>query len=266
MESWLVGGSAATGAADIVLLVESRAPSRRRCSSRSSERRARRSRRAAPTSSCRPGTQLVVPLAGLVLGEESPVIRVTAIGRAGARRRCRRASPAPCSPGGVDQVGAIAVAGAAAGRSPASRSRRTRARTARRTRRPSLRMLSPTADTTATITATPIGARSRRARADDRPARGRACRPRSSSAACRSGQYTVEVVGRAPRSSPPCGRRPASARALTSPGTPPRRRSSAPSLFAAPPGPPPVAHAREPRRRAGRRVASTPSTARSTAR
>ena len=53
---------------------------RRRCSSRSSARRAPQVPAGGSELVVAPGAQIVVPLAGLVLGEESPVIRVTAIG------------------------------------------------------------------------------------------------------------------------------------------------------------------------------------------
>ena len=117
-----------------------------------------------------------------------------------------------------------------------------------------VRMLSPAADTTATITATAVGAAQPVPRADDRAARGRASRPRSSSAASPSGQYTVEVDGGARPLSPRCGRRPASARDADFAwytAAPPVDRAE-PVRDAARPAA--RAHAREPDRRGGQRV------------
>ncbi len=103
-----------------------------------------------------PGAQIVVPLAGLLLGEESPVIRVTATG-APVQAALQTSITRTLVPGGVDQVGAIAIAeasqvipGVVVTQNPGADGASDAAT--------KVRILSPNADTTATITAVPIGA------------------------------------------------------------------------------------------------------------
>ena len=94
MESWLVGGSAATGASDVVLLAN---PGTVPASVQLTVFGAAGPQVPAGGSELvvAPGAQIVVPLAGLVLGEESPVIRVTAIGAPGAGRAAGEHHPHP---------------------------------------------------------------------------------------------------------------------------------------------------------------------------
>ncbi len=154
MESWLVGGSAATGAADLVLLsnpgvvpatvqltvfgaVGAQTP---------------------PGGSdliVAPGTQRAVPLAGLVLGEGSPVIRVSAVG-APVHAAIQASITRTLTPGGVDQVGAVpetapvqVITGIAVTRAPGDDGASDAATL--------LRILSPSADATAQITVTATG-------------------------------------------------------------------------------------------------------------
>ena len=107
MESWLIGGSATTGAADIVLLANPGAvPATVQLTVFGA------SGAQVPAGGTdlvvAPATQIVVPLAGLQLGEESPVIRVTATG-APVQAALQASITRTLLPGGVDQVGAIAV-------------------------------------------------------------------------------------------------------------------------------------------------------------
>ena len=108
MESWLVGGSAATGAADVVLLAN---PGTVPASVQLTVYGAGGAQVPAGGEelTVAPGAQIVVPLAGLLPGEESPVIRVTATG-APVQAALQASITRTLVPGGVDQVGAIAVA------------------------------------------------------------------------------------------------------------------------------------------------------------
>jgi hypothetical protein len=155
MESWLVGGSAATGAADIVLLAN---PGTVPASVQLTVFGAGGA--VTPTGGTdlvvAPGAQIVVPLAGLLLGEESPVIRVTATG-APVQAALQASITRTLLPGGIDQVGATAVAapeqiipGVDVTQNPGADGASNAATL--------VRILSPNADTAATITVTPIGA------------------------------------------------------------------------------------------------------------
>lgn len=155
MESWLVGGSAATGAADVVLLTN---PGTVPATVQLTVYGAGGAQVPAGGSDLviAPGVQIVVPLAGLILGEESPVIRVTATG-APVQAALQASITRTLVPGGVDQVGAIAVAdtvqsvpGVSVTQNPGADTTSDAATL--------VRVLSPNADTTATITATPSGA------------------------------------------------------------------------------------------------------------
>jgi hypothetical protein len=155
MESWLVGGSATTGAADVVLLAN---PGTVPATVQLTVYGAGGGQIPAGGSDLviGPGVQIVVPLAGLLLGEESPVIRVTATG-APVQAALQASITRTLLPGGVDQVGAIAVAeteqvvpGVTVTQNPGAEGASDAATV--------VRILSPNADTTATITAMPIGA------------------------------------------------------------------------------------------------------------
>jgi hypothetical protein len=102
-----------------------------------------------------PGQQRVIPLAGLVLGEASPVVRVSAAG-APVHASLQTSITRTLTPGGVDQVGAIreplpiqTITGIAVTRSPGAEGASDVATV--------LRVLAPSADTAATITVTPVG-------------------------------------------------------------------------------------------------------------
>lgn len=159
MESWLVGGDATTGAADLVVLANpgdvaaevtlvvygATGPS---------------SPAAGSGIVVPAGTQRVIPLASLALGEEAPVVRVTA-SQAPVRATLQTSITRVLTPGGVDQVAASAVpsstitipgvAIALAPDDPAASDVPTR-----------LRLLAPAADGTATVTiraaSGPVGA------------------------------------------------------------------------------------------------------------
>jgi hypothetical protein len=155
MESWLVGGSAATGASDVVLLAN---PGTVPATVQLTVHGAGGAQVPAGGTDLlvAPGTQIVVPLAGLLLGEESPVIRVTATG-APVQAALQSSITRTLVPGGVDQVGPIAVAdvlqsvpGVTVTQNPGAEAAPGAATI--------VRVLSPNADTTATITAVPIGA------------------------------------------------------------------------------------------------------------
>ncbi len=155
MESWLVGGSAATGAADVVMLAN---PGTVPATVQLTVYGAGGAQVPAGGSDLviAPGVQIVVPLAGLLLGEQSPVIRVTATG-APVQAALQASITRTLVPGGVDQVGAIAVAdtvqvvpGVTVTQNPGADTTSDAATL--------VRVLSPNADTTATITATPSGA------------------------------------------------------------------------------------------------------------
>jgi hypothetical protein len=107
MESWLVAGSAATGAADLVLLAN---PGTVAATVQLTVFGA-----AGPQSPpggtdliVPAGSQVIVPLAGIALGESTPMIRVTAQGtpiQASVQSSITRV----LLPGGVEQTGAVAA-------------------------------------------------------------------------------------------------------------------------------------------------------------
>ena len=150
-ESWLVGGATTTGSADIVIISNPGA--------------------VAATVELTvfgtggpvvppggdlvvaPGTQQALSLAGLALGQDSPVIRVSATG-APVTAVLQTSLTRTLVPGGVDQVGAIekpeneiVIPGVAVARADGPG---TDAATV-------LRVLAPSADTTAHVTVTPTG-------------------------------------------------------------------------------------------------------------
>lgn len=108
LDSWLVGGSATTGAADLVLL------------SNPGEVAATvqitvygvDGPQVPPGGAdlvIAAGTQRVIPLAGLALGEQTPVVRVSAVG-APIHASLQASIIRTLTPGGVDQVGPVAQA------------------------------------------------------------------------------------------------------------------------------------------------------------
>jgi hypothetical protein len=153
LESWLVGGSGVTGAADIVVLSNPGAvPATVQLTTYTAK-----GAQTPPGSQIivPPGTQQFVPLAGLVLGETAPVIRVSAVG-APVHASLQASITRTLTPGGIDQVGAMTaptrtqtIAGVtvtakpgAAGASDASTI---------------LRLLAPSATAAATVTVRPVG-------------------------------------------------------------------------------------------------------------
>ena len=154
-ESWLVGGSAATGAADLVLLANpGSVPAVVQLTVFGA------SGPQTPPGGVdlvvAPNSQTVVPLAGLLLGEESPVVRVTAAG-APVQAALQASITRTLVPGGVDQVGAIAlpetrqiIPGVAVTRTPGEAESSFAASV--------VRVLSPASDASATVTVTAVGA------------------------------------------------------------------------------------------------------------
>ena len=234
LESWLVGGSAATGAADLVLLsnpgVVAAAVSLTVYGAAGAQ--------TPPGGSdiiVAPGTQRVVPLAGLALGEESPVVRVSALG-APIHAALQTSITRTLTTGGVDQVGPVTLA------------ERNQTITGVAVRRSSsgdgasgevtvLRMLAPSTDATAQVTVTPVG-------------RGAAREPQEVALVAgqpvevalpglSAGLYTVDVVADAPVVS--------AVWQATGTGEgddfawlTPAPKLSAPTMLAAPSGPTPV--------------------------
>ncbi|MDE0547314.1 DUF5719 family protein [Microbacterium sp. C7(2022)] len=154
LESWLVGGSASTGAADLVLV------------SNPGEVAATvdiavfgAEGMVSPPGGTQQvipaGSQRVFPLAGLLLGEESPVIRVTATG-APVLASLQASITRTLVAGGVDQVDAIAQPSreqVIVGVPVAARGGDVDATESTSI----LRVLSPSADTTASITVSRTG-------------------------------------------------------------------------------------------------------------
>ncbi|MFC8681018.1 DUF5719 family protein [Microbacterium ureisolvens] len=108
LDSWLIGGSGATGAADLVLIANpGTVPATVQLTVYGA---------AGPQSPpggvdlvVSPGTQRAVPLAGLAFGEETPVVRVSAVG-APVHASLQASITRTLTPGGVDQVGPVAQA------------------------------------------------------------------------------------------------------------------------------------------------------------
>lgn len=106
-ESWLVGGSGTTGASDLVILTNpGSVPATVQLALFGAEGEQR------PAGGAdivvRPGSQRIVPLAGLLLGEQSPVVRVTATG-APVQASLQTSVTRTLQPAGIDQVGPIVV-------------------------------------------------------------------------------------------------------------------------------------------------------------
>ena len=154
LESWLVGGSAETGAADLVLLANPGVvPATVQLTVFGAD-----GPQTPPggTDVVVPaGEQRVVPLAGLVIGEASPVLRVSAAG-APVHASLQASITRTLTPGGVEQVGAVAepqplqtITGISVTGDPGAEGASDAATV--------LRMLSPSADGTARITVTATG-------------------------------------------------------------------------------------------------------------
>lgn len=154
LDSWLVGGSAATGASDLILLANpGTVPATVQLTVFGVD-----GPETPPGGAdlvVAPGTQRVVPLAGIALGEETPVVRVSAVG-APIHASLQASITRTLTPGGVDQVGPVAqtettqtitgitVVRPGEGQSAAASSA-------------VLRMLSPSAGTTARVSVNSIG-------------------------------------------------------------------------------------------------------------
>lgn len=107
MESWLVGGSGATGAADLLLLSNpAGVASEVDITVYGAEGAVQPA--AAAGIIVPPRTQRVLPLAALALGQESPVVRVNAAG-APIQASLQTSLTRTLLPGGVDQVGITAA-------------------------------------------------------------------------------------------------------------------------------------------------------------
>lgn len=149
MESWLVGGSAATGAADLVVLANPGDVAARVTLTVYGAEGA-----VTPTAGAdlriAAGAQRVIPLAALALGEASPVIQVTAA-EAPVRASLQASITRVLTPGGVDQVTAtvapapeLVIPGVEIAQAPGA---------ADASEVPAfLRLLSPSAAATATVT------------------------------------------------------------------------------------------------------------------
>ena len=154
LDSWLVGGSAATGAADLVLLANpGTVPATVQLTVFGAA-----GPQIPPGGAdlvVAPGTQRIVPLAGLVLGEETPVVRVSAVG-APVHASLQASITRTLTPGGVDQVGPVPQAETSQTITGITVMRAdTEAAAAEQSA--VLRMLSPSADTTARVTVTTAG-------------------------------------------------------------------------------------------------------------
>ena len=235
MESWLVGGSATTGAADVVLLANpGTVPATVQLTVYGAG-----GPQVPPGGTdlvVDGGAQLVIPLAGLQLGEESPVIRVTAIG-APVQAALQTSITRTLLPLGVDQVGAIAlpelteiVPGVTVTENPGAEGASDAATV--------VRILSPSADTTATVTASAVGAAQPIASPTTVPlAAGIPTEVELGGLA--AGQYTITVSAGTPVVAAvwqTTGFGQGSDFAWYTPAPP----VDAPSLFATPPGPTPV--------------------------
>ena len=102
-ETWLVGGATTTGSSDLVVLSNpGQVPSTVQITVYGAK-----GAQTSPGGSgvvVPPGSQRVVPLAGLLLGEESPVVRVTATG-APVQATLQSSLTRTLVPGGVEQIG-----------------------------------------------------------------------------------------------------------------------------------------------------------------
>ena len=154
LESWLVGGSGTTGASDLVLLSN---PGTVAATVQLTVFGAAGPQNPPGGSDLivAPGTQRLVPLAGIALDEASPVIRVSAAG-APVHASLQTSITRTLTPGGVDQVGAVTqpeatqtITGIAVTQTPGADGASDAATV--------LRLLAPSADTTVTVTVTAVG-------------------------------------------------------------------------------------------------------------
>jgi len=154
MESWLVGGAATTGATDLVVLANPGAVAALVDLTVYGVAGG-----AVPPAGrgivVPPGAQRVVPLAALGLGEKSPVVRVTATG-APVQASLQASITRTLVAGGVEQVGVAAVPGTAQV-VPAFSVTRAPGAPGASDVGTMVRLLSPSADATATVTITPVG-------------------------------------------------------------------------------------------------------------
>jgi hypothetical protein len=154
LESWLVGGSGSTGAADLVVLSNpGTVPATVQLTVFGAT--GAQSPPGGADLIVAPGSQRVVPLAGVALDESSPVVRVSAVG-APVHASLQTSITRTLTPGGVDQVGAIpqpdqtqTITGVTVTAAPGADGASDAATV--------LRMLSPTADATVTVTVTADG-------------------------------------------------------------------------------------------------------------
>lgn len=168
LESWLIGGSGLTGAADLVLLANpGTVPATVELTVYGVG-----GPQVPPGASgivVAPGTQRVLPLAGIALDEASPVIRVTAVG-APIHASLQTSITRTLTPGGVDQVGAVplpALLQTITGVAVTGRGEASATPDDTDTEPPAdlesaqsatvLRLLAPSAATTVTVTVTAIG-------------------------------------------------------------------------------------------------------------
>lgn len=155
LDSWLVGGSGATGAADLVLLANpGTVPATVQLTVYGTT-----GPQTPPGSTdlvVPPGTQRVVPLAGIALGEETPVVRVTAVGAA-IHASLQTSITRTLTPGGVDQVGPLPQAELSQTITGITVARGESADAAAPEESAVLRMLAPAAATTARVTVTSAG-------------------------------------------------------------------------------------------------------------
>ncbi len=189
-ESWLVGGASTTGSNDLVVLANpGTVPATVQLSVYGAQGVS-----TPPGGSnlvVPPGERRVVPLAGLLLGEESPVVRVVASG-APVHASMQASLTRVLLPGGSDQVAPLAQADTrlvipgvqvlTTGEGQAGTV---------------LRLLAPGADTTATVTMTPLDAATAAPGARSVPLT--AGLPTSLDlSGVAAGAYTVEVTAAAP--------------------------------------------------------------------
>lgn len=258
LESWLIGGSGLTGAADLVLLANpGTVPATVELTVYGVG-----GPQVPPGASgivVAPGTQRVVPLAGIALDEASPVIRVTAVG-APIHASLQASITRTLTPGGVDQVGAVplpapvqtitGVAVTGSGAAPSTPDDTTEATADPEIAQSAtlLRLLAPSAATTATVTVTAIGRSEPALEPQDVPLEaGKPLELALDGLAV--GSYTVEVSAEAPLLAAvwqTTGFDEGADFAWYAPAP----EVSVPSLFAVPSGPPPtltvVNPAREP--------------------
>lgn len=203
LESWLIGGSGLTGAADLVLLAN---PGTVAATVQLTVYGVGGPQTPPGTSDLvvSPGTQRVVPLAGIALDEASPVIRVSAVG-APIHASLQTSITRTLTPGGVDQVDPVrqpalvqTITGVTVTRpeeAPATSAGDASAEIAQSAT--VLRLLAPSAASTATVTVTAVG-RAEPA-LEPQPVSLEAGKPLELALdGLAAGSYTVEVTADAP--------------------------------------------------------------------